>query len=106
MKATQGMYRAARGAKTPRKTTKNNQYLKVGSHSNIFQALLTVLLSPVCSYYTSDAKVKPDEIAFSLFTLTFFSLAHGSFVSEANKLETNKIKYDGLPEIVSNLAGK
>ena len=44
-------------------------------------------------------------IAFSLFTLTFFSLAEGSFVSEANKLVSNKIKYDGLPEIVGSLAG-
>ena len=38
-------------------------------HSNTFQALLTVLLSPVCSYYTSDAKVKPDKIRFSHFLL-------------------------------------
>ena len=45
-------------------------------------------------------------IAFNLIALTFFSLADGLFVSEANKLETNKIKYDGLPELVGNLAGK
>jgi len=38
------------------------------------QALLTVLLSPVSSYYTSDAKVKPDKIRFSHF-LIFYSVS-------------------------------
>ena len=46
------------------KTAKDCQSWRPGSHSDAFQALLTVLLSPVCSYYTSGAKVNRTKLDF------------------------------------------
>ena len=68
-------------------------------------SFLIMIISKQTSNLIIESYLSFQNIAFYLFALSFFSLAHGLFVSEANKLETDKIKYDGLPEIVGNLAG-
>ena len=48
-------------------------------------------------------------IEYLVFICVFFgywvSFSSGSFVSELEKFNADKIKYDGLPEVVANLAG-
>ena len=48
-------------------------------------------------------------IEYLVFICVFFgyfvSFSSGSFVSELGKFNADKIKYDGLPEVVANLAG-
>ena len=41
-----------------------------------------------------------------IFLIIFFKISSGAFVPGFEKIEADKIKYEGLPKIVGDLTGK